>query len=94
MKWACIEVNTRRLYEGCALLNELDAYMNEKGFVRLITKMAGSKGWGDAVYVNSLLMPRDVLKKLRGKAILWQVVNSVLEAPKLLRFNSLLRRFW
>jgi len=93
VKWACIEVNTRRLYEGCALLSELDAFMEERGFIRLITKMAGNKGWGDAVYVNSLLLPRDVLKKLRGKAILWQVVNSLLGAPKLLRMNSLLRRF-
>ena len=92
VKWACIEINTRRLYEGCAMLNELDAYLNEQGFVRLITKMAGNKGWGDAVYVNSNLISPGALRLLKRKARLWQAMNFVLNAPKLLRVNSFLRR--
>lgn len=45
------EVNTKELYEGCALIEELDAFLKQQGFVRAYTSMT-KHGWGDAVYVR------------------------------------------
>lgn len=52
VKWAYLEVNTRQLYDGCALLHELDAFLEEHCFRRIATKMYSDTGWGDALYVN------------------------------------------
>lgn len=45
------EVNTSELYENCCLLSELDSFLNEKGFCRILTDMT-PHGWGDAFYVR------------------------------------------
>lgn len=45
------EVNTKELYEGCALLPDLDAFLAEHGFTRVATAMT-QHGWGDALYVR------------------------------------------
>jgi FkbM family methyltransferase len=43
------EVNTTRIYKGCPVLPELDAFLYEKGFIR--TKLELTKyQWGDALY--------------------------------------------
>lgn len=52
-KWAYLEVNERPLYTGCALLPELDAFLQERQFVRIATRMTDRGGWGDALYVNA-----------------------------------------
>ena len=43
------EVNERELYKGCALVDEIDEYLDAFGFVRKETKMTKA-GWGDALY--------------------------------------------
>lgn len=43
------EVNTEEVYKGCALLEEMDAYLYTQGFVRKAIKMTGA-GWGDAYW--------------------------------------------
>lgn len=48
------EVNIRELYEGCAMMHEIDAFLADYGFQREATEMT-SHGWGDALYVRSLL---------------------------------------
>lgn len=45
------EVNTQEVYKGCGILDDLDAFLNEKGFQRIKTQMT-DVGWGDALYVR------------------------------------------
>ena len=53
VKWAYLEINERPLYTGCALLPELDAFLQERRFVRIAIRMSGFSGWGDALYMNT-----------------------------------------
>jgi FkbM family methyltransferase len=46
-----LEVNEKELYKGCALIGEIDIYLKEKGFERVLTEMTCHK-WGDALYVR------------------------------------------
>jgi FkbM family methyltransferase len=63
------EINVDELYEGCALLPDLDAFLETRGFVRVETRLWGSQhrderdgeswfGWGDAVWMRSGLRSR------------------------------------
>ena len=45
------EVNTQEVYKGCGTLDQLDTFLQEKGFERVAIKMT-DKGWGDALYVR------------------------------------------
>lgn len=45
------EVNVKELYKGCALMDELDAYLSTFGFKRVETQISGH-GWGDALYLK------------------------------------------
>lgn len=45
------EVNEKELYKGCALLPDLDDYLDNEGFDRVETEMT-RHGWGDALYVR------------------------------------------
>jgi len=45
------EVNTAHLYEGCVLLDELDQYLSDFGFIRREIHMTPFE-WGDALYVR------------------------------------------
>lgn len=47
-----VEVNLQTLYEGCALLPKLDAFLQINGFKRIQLKMT-EQGWGDALYVRA-----------------------------------------
>lgn len=51
-KWAYLEVNKAHLYEGCALVGEIDEYLAQYGFKRIETLWAGNTNWGDALYVK------------------------------------------
>ena len=46
-----IEVNTKELYENCALLDDIDSYLSKFNFVRQNILMT-EHGWGDAFYVK------------------------------------------
>jgi FkbM family methyltransferase len=48
-----LEVNEIELYEGCALLPQVDEYLTLHGFTRVEIKMT-SHGWGDAFYIKNL----------------------------------------
>ena len=45
-----LEVNIKELYKNCALMNEIDAYLSDYGFKRVITELT-QFGWGDALYL-------------------------------------------
>ena len=49
-QWAYLEVNKSYVYEGCALVEEVDVYMLSFGFRRVETKWVGN--WGDALYIK------------------------------------------
>lgn len=51
MDYIYLEVNVAELYEGCCLLPEIDAYLTEYGFKRVLTEMT-KHGWGDAFYTR------------------------------------------
>lgn len=46
-----LEVNTEEVYKGCAQLDEIDKYLDVRGFDRIVTQMTHA-GWGDAMYVR------------------------------------------
>ena len=45
------EVNKEEVYESCALVADIDKWLAERGFQRILTKWT-SKGWGDAIYIR------------------------------------------
>ncbi len=49
-----LEVNSEEVYKGCPLIGDLDTYLGERGFERVLTTMwaNGSCGWGDALYIR------------------------------------------
>jgi FkbM family methyltransferase len=47
-----LEVNTKELYKGCPLVSELDDFLAEHKFVRIVTQIT-RHGWGDALYVKN-----------------------------------------
>lgn len=51
-KFAYLEVNKKELYKGCALIDEVTAYMRSFGFTMVSCKWAGNTGWGDALYIK------------------------------------------
>ena len=46
-----LEVNEELLYEGCALLPELERWLDERGF-SLVVKAMTPHGWGDGVFIR------------------------------------------
>ncbi len=47
------EINVDELYEDCVRLWELDAWLSERGFLRVETSMAENHVmWGDALYIR------------------------------------------
>lgn len=65
VKWIYCEVNREELYEGCALIWDLDNYLEEYGFVRSATRWT-NHNWGDALYENlKLVRRRSIFQKFR-----------------------------
>jgi FkbM family methyltransferase len=46
------EVNIQYVYQNCGLLQEMDKFLEEKGFKRVKTVMTDA-GWGDALWVRT-----------------------------------------
>uniref|UniRef100_A0A6C0LRU2 Methyltransferase FkbM domain-containing protein n=1 Tax=viral metagenome TaxID=1070528 RepID=A0A6C0LRU2_9ZZZZ len=47
-----LEVNEKELYKGCALIGEIDTFLSQYNFKRVITNIT-VHGWGDAMYIKS-----------------------------------------
>ena len=45
-----IEVNERELYKNCGLIGEIDSFLSQYKFKRVLTNIT-QYGWGDAVYI-------------------------------------------
>lgn len=46
-----LEVNEKELYKECALIHEIDEFLGNHGFQRILTNMT-VHGWGDAIYTR------------------------------------------
>jgi hypothetical protein len=46
-----LEVNEKELYKNCGLIHEIDAFLEEYKFKRVVTNMT-HHGWGDALYIK------------------------------------------
>jgi FkbM family methyltransferase len=51
VRWVYTEVNESELYQSCALLPEVDEYLDAHGFDRVAIEMT-RHGWGDACYAR------------------------------------------
>lgn len=47
-----LEVNNHEVYEKCAIMNEIDEYLEKYNFNRILTKFT-NEGWGDALYIKN-----------------------------------------
>jgi|688.fasta_scaffold441528_2 FkbM family methyltransferase len=52
VKYIYSEVNKVSIYRGCTLVWDLDDYLCNFGFKRILTSWYKNHGWGDALYVN------------------------------------------
>ncbi|TAE02118.1 MAG: FkbM family methyltransferase [Oscillatoriales cyanobacterium] len=55
------EVNYEELYEGCALIDQLDEFLERYGFYRVATTTPIHPSWGDAIYVKKPAITSSVL---------------------------------
>ena len=46
------EINFKEMYEGCALADDLDNFLEIYGFYRSMTSTPESEHWGDAIYIK------------------------------------------
>jgi FkbM family methyltransferase len=46
-----LEINEKELYKGCALVTEIDSFLEGYGFIRIHTVMT-PHGWGDGLYIK------------------------------------------
>lgn len=52
VKWIFTEVNRREMYEGIPLVQDLDDFLSQQGFRRVVTLWYPA-GWGDALYART-----------------------------------------
>lgn len=48
-----LEANEREVYKGCALISEIDEFLNKYNFKRMETQMWQDHPWGDAFYLKN-----------------------------------------
>jgi len=53
VKYIYTEINTNFLYENCSLVDEIDKYLENFGFLRTETHMTPFE-WGDALYIKKI----------------------------------------
>ena len=53
VKWIYSEVNSKSVYEGCAMVEEMDEFLGNSVFRRVTVRWWKKDGWGDALYVRS-----------------------------------------
>jgi hypothetical protein len=46
-----LEVTETELYQNCGLIGDIDTFLGNYGFSRVLTKMTGHR-WGDALYIR------------------------------------------
>ena len=46
-----LEVNEKELYKNCGLIADIDLFLSDYGFKRVLTDIT-QYGWGDALYIK------------------------------------------
>jgi len=73
VRWVFTEVNSRMMYEGIPLVEELDRYLQQFGLKRVVT-VWNKAGWGDALYAKeSPLLWKRVLVRIGVAVVLVEV---------------------
>jgi hypothetical protein len=52
INYAYLEVNSKEVYKGCALVGEIDEYLFRYGLKPREESWAGNTGWGDKFYMR------------------------------------------
>lgn len=66
--WIYTEVNKEALYKGCAIVDDMDTFLENRGFKREITVWT-KFGWGDALYIR--IGKLSSLRRSIGKVWIW-----------------------
>lgn len=56
INYAYLEVNSKEVYKGCALVEEVDAHLEAYGLYPAETYWVPNKGWGDAFYTRKKVL--------------------------------------
>lgn len=52
-----LEVNEKELYKDCGLIQDIDSFLLQYNFTRVLTHMT-RHGWGDALYITNNVIPK------------------------------------
>jgi FkbM family methyltransferase len=66
VKWIFTEVSKKQVYEGSALVGDLDQELKKLGFERVFTVWERSLGWGDALYARQGIHTPSFEQRLRS----------------------------
>lgn len=80
VKWIYCEVNRAELYRDCALIDDLDEYLEAFGFKRTATRWT-IHNWGDALYENIReVAPRRTQENFRVKVVVtyWKFLSMLM----------------
>lgn len=47
-----LEINQDELYVNCGLVHEIDSFLTEFGFQKIVNYIIPDKNWGEAIYIN------------------------------------------
>jgi FkbM family methyltransferase len=89
IRWIYTEVNFQMVYEGTNHISEIDDFLNEFGFRRILTQKANRGGWGDAFYVKN---PSKLIR-LQASIYEWQLVLRNIKRKLILQFHSIYRYY-
>jgi FkbM family methyltransferase len=64
INWIYTEVNRKEVYKGCGTVEEIDNFLQEKGFNRVSTRWVYGKGWGDSLYTREQFSINPIWKEI------------------------------
>lgn len=67
VSWIYTEINKEDVYENCTKIEDLDLFLNARGYTRIATRWCLGVGWGDALYSNQ-----------KGKYSIFQKIGQTL----------------
>jgi FkbM family methyltransferase len=71
VKYIYSEVNKVSVYRNCTMVWDLDEYLSNIGFRRILTSWYENDGWGDALYVNYKKVKIGKIRIMRAKCFLF-----------------------
>jgi FkbM family methyltransferase len=83
------EVNFVEVYENCALIQDIDSFLDGFGFVRVMTNKA-SPNWGDACYIKKKIIDALYKKSLETPVIpvVKELKREVKKEPEIIKPNT------